>query len=284
MILPDGALKSLSMTPKAFLKYASQSAAAGLSLLIVLGMPAQASSIKPHRAFYAMELGRASQNANVQAINGRSAFTLSRDCDGWVSSEDYLIEFGSREGGRDRIMSRFESWESIKGDKYSFSVSEQSSYKAEQNFDGFATLGSDGGAALIAMESDVSVTLPAKTLFPMQHMAAILSHAEAGQKILAASVFTGAEPEDALLSTNTVIGGWNESGGNSTLGEMETLGFWPVRVAYFKPTAKSAEPEYEINYALQPNGIIRRYEIDYGDFTIIAKLLRLEPVSAPACK
>ncbi|MEL0042429.1 MAG: DUF1849 family protein, partial [Candidatus Puniceispirillum sp.] len=59
------------------------------------------SGIMPHRAFYEMELGTAGQNANIQAIEGRSAFTLSRDCDGWLSGEDYLIEFGGREGNLD---------------------------------------------------------------------------------------------------------------------------------------------------------------------------------------
>jgi hypothetical protein len=34
---------------------------------------------------------------------------------------------------------------------------------------------------------------------------------------------------------------------------------------------------------VQPNGVIRRYVIDYGDFTIIAELLKLESVETPTC-
>jgi len=55
-------------------------------------------------------------------------------------------------------------------------------------------------------------------------------------------------------------------------------------VAYFKPESRSAEPEYEINYALQPNGVIRHYKIDYGEFTIIAKMLKIETVEPPVCQ
>ena len=58
--------------------------------------PAFSATVTPHRAFYEMQLGKADQNSNVQAVTGRSAFTLGRDCSGWQSNEDYLIEFGEK--------------------------------------------------------------------------------------------------------------------------------------------------------------------------------------------
>ena len=100
---------------------------------------AVAATVTPHRAFYDMQLGEADQNSNVQAVSGRSAFTLERDCDGWRSNEEYLIEFGGQEGGRDRILSRFESWESDNGDMYSFEISENSSFESAKDFGGFAS-------------------------------------------------------------------------------------------------------------------------------------------------
>ena len=117
----------------------------------------------------------------------------------------------------------------------------------------------------------------------MRHLNAIIDGAEEGEKILAASVFTGADPDDALLATNTVIGGWKIEAPAARLGAFGQKGYWPVQTAYFKPTAKAAEPEYEINYSIQSNGIVRRYVIDYGDFTIIAKLMKLEALDEPDC-
>ena len=52
-----------------------------------LSSQAVAATVTPHRAFYDMQLGVADQNSNVQAVIGRSAFTLDRDCDGWRSNE-----------------------------------------------------------------------------------------------------------------------------------------------------------------------------------------------------
>ena len=257
-------------------------------LFMLLGLvcfcnKAVAATVTPHRAFYEMQLGVADQNSNVQAVSGRSAFTLDRDCDGWRSNEEYLIEFGGKEGSRDRILSRFESWESDKGDMYSFDISENSSFEPAKDFGGYAEIKTGGGDAYFSMADEVAVALPADTYFPMRHLNAIIDSAENGKTILAASVFTGAKPDDALLSTNTVIGGWRGEEATIPMGEFDQDGYWPVQIAYFKHAATAAAPEYEIHYSMQPNGVIRRYVIDYGDFTIIAKLLKLESVETPTC-
>ena len=250
---------------------------------VSLSSQAVAATVMPHRAFYDMQLGVADQNSNVQAVSGRSAFTLDRDCDGWRSNEEYLIEFSGQEGSRDRILSRFESWESDTGDMYSFEISENSSFEAAKDFGGFAEIKSGGGDAYFSTADEMAVALPADTYFPMRHLNAIIDSAKNGKTMLAASVFTGAKPDDALLSTNTVIGGWRVEEAAIQMGEFSQDGYWPVQIAYFKPTAIAAAPEYEIQYSMQPNGVIRRYIIDYGDFTIIAKLLKLESVETPTC-
>jgi len=260
---------------------------AGLAALlaIFLGSVGSASgtTVTPHRAFYEMQLGSAELNANVQAVIGRSAFTLGRDCSGWQSNEDYVIEFEGKEGNTNRIISRFESWESDAGDMYSFEISEQSSFHTKKDFNGYANVTSEAGKAYFSIEGDAPMNLPPDTYFPMRHLKAIIDGAEKGERILSASVFTGADPDDALLATNTVIGNWKIEPPASRLGDFGQKGYWPVQTAYFKPAAKAAEPEYEINYSMQSNGVVRRYVIDYGDFTIIAELKRLEALAAPNC-
>jgi hypothetical protein len=250
--------------------------------LVTIG-PAFGATVTPHRAFYEMQLGEADQNSNVQAVIGRSAFTLDRDCSGWQSNEDYIIEFEGKEGDTNRIISRFKSWESDAGDMYSFEISEQSTFQTKKDFSGYANVNTDVGSAYFSIAGVPTMKLPADTYFPMRHLKAIIDGAEVGEKILAASVFTGADPDDALLATNTVIGGWKIEAPTARLGAFGQKGYWPVQTAYFKPTAKAAEPEYEINYSIQSNGVVRRYVIDYGDFTIIAKLMKLEALDEPDC-
>ncbi len=241
-----------------------------------------AASVTPHRAFYEMQHGVADLSSDVQAVSGRSAFTLEKDCNGWRSNEEYVIEFGGKEGNVERILSRFESWESDTGDMYSFDIGELSSFQAAKEFSGYAEMDSINGAAHFSMANEPAMKLPANTYFPLRHLNAILDSAENGEKMLAATVFTGADPDDALLTTNTVIGSWKDEAATERMAEFGQDGFWPVHTAYFRSTAISAAPEYEIHYSMQPNGVVRRYVIDYGDFTVIANLLKLETVGERA--
>jgi len=212
-----------------------------------------------------------------------SAFAIERDCTGWRSIEDYMIQFVAESGGSDRVLSHFESWEADSGDKYSFDIMEESSFEGRKDFGGFVEIASgEDGNAYFTMEPDSAIKLPPGTVFPMQHVRNILDHAEAGKKIIGATVFTGAEPDSALMRTSTVVGGWRDEPATG-LGELAEEGYWQINVAYFKPSSTSAEPEYEIQFSMQANGLVREYEINYGDFSIMANLKSVEPVESVSC-
>ena len=242
---------------------------------------AHAANLAGHRAFYEMRIGQADKNAAVQSVLGRSAFILENDCDGWRSAENYMIEFGSGDGRMNRILSRFESWESNSGDQYSFDVVEKSSFQVDKDIRGYAEIDANGGEAVFLLDGQNNIALPENTYF--RRYTAIINKAGNGGKILVASVFTGAEPDDALLTTSTVIGSWNGNKADVDLGDLDSNGFWPVHIAYFKPSAIEVEPEYEIKFWLQPNGVVRQYEIYYRDFSIIAALKTIENVDKPVC-
>ena len=245
---------------------------------------AHAANIAGHRAFYEMRMGQVDKNAVVQSVSGRSAFILEKDCDGWRSAEDYMIEFGNGDGRMDRILSHFESWESDSGNQYSFDIAEKSSFQEDKDFSGYAEMNAKGGKAVFMLDGQSDIALPENTYFPINHIRTIINKADDGGKILSAPVFTGAEPDDALLTTNTVIGGWQGGKADVDLGALDSDGFWPVQIAYFKPSAIEVEPEYEIQFWLQPNGVVRQYEINYGDFSIIAGLVTIETVDVPVCQ
>ena len=94
-----------------------------LSVALAASVPFQAanakinSSLVEHKAFYEMQMGERLQNSHIVNINGMSAFAIERDCTGWRSIEDYMIQFVAESGGSDRVLSHFESWEADSGDK-----------------------------------------------------------------------------------------------------------------------------------------------------------------------
>jgi hypothetical protein len=260
-----------------------------LSVALAASVPFQAanakinSSLVEHKAFYEMQMGERLQNSHIVNINGMSAFAIERDCTGWRSIEDYMIQFVAESGGSDRVLSHFESWEADSGDKYSFDITEESSFEGRKDFGGFVQLDTkSAGEAVFSMTPDTVIDLPDETLFPVQHVQSILAKAEAGEKMIAATVFTGAEPDSALMRTSTVVGGWREAPGDE-LGQLGQDGYWQINVAYFKPSATTSEPEYVIKFEMQRNGLVRGYEIDYGDFSIEASLTSAEPVETQSC-
>ena len=155
---------------------------------LAMGMASVRRYLRHHPAlcrivrFMKWNSGQQGKTPTFKLIEGRSAFTLSRDCDGWLSGEDYVIEFGGREGNLDRIVSRFSSWEADAGDKYSFDITETSSYQDNQEFNGYATITADRSDAYFSMSPEAPVSLPQDTYFPMRHMMAILDYARSGKK------------------------------------------------------------------------------------------------------
>ena len=125
-----------------------RAAAAFLSILLAAGVPFKATSatinskLVEHKAFYEMQMGERLQNSHIVNINGMSAFAIERDCTGWRSIEDYMIQFVAESGGSDRVLSHFESWEADRGDKDSFDIMEESSFEGRTDFGGFVEIAS----------------------------------------------------------------------------------------------------------------------------------------------
>ena len=244
---------------------------------------AAASKIVGHRAFYELKLGDRAQGAIITNVNGRSVFSVERECDGWRSVEDYMIQFFGEDGAANNLLSHFESWESNNGDMYSFDILEESTMDGRREFGGFVELGGDySGKAFFSMEPDAPLALPSETMLPIRHVHQLLENAESGRKILRANLFTGNEPDIALMQTTTVFGGWRDAPA-SDLGQLGDDGYYQINIAYFQPSATTAEPRYEIQFAMQRNGLVREYKINYGDFSIMAELTSAESVNAPHC-
>ncbi|HTZ36213.1 MAG TPA: DUF1849 family protein, partial [Stellaceae bacterium] len=58
---------------------------------------------------------------------------------------------------------------------------------------------------------------------------------------------------------------------------------WRMRLAFFPADPKEEKPDYELGMLLLDNGVSRDMVIDYGDYTIKAKLDTIEPLPKPHC-
>ena len=253
--------------------------------IALFSVPSLAIDLAAHEATYEMSLLSANTEAQMTAIVGKTNFILRNDCEGWISSEDYLLEFAYETGDSAILASHFESWEELSGQLYSFEVDERSTFEEEKQFNGFATVTKAGktGEAYFSMQPDVALRLPDKVYFPVAHTKEVLSRAQKGEKIFTANIFFGAEPDRAIKRTSTVIGSRQKVTNSRILGELASSNYYPVNIAYFDPSSVEPVPEYEITFHLQPNGVVAYYEVDYGDFAIDATLTEIKPISRPEC-
>ena len=109
------------------------------SFVSLASMPAIALDVLPHRVTYQLSLLESDKNSGISNIKGKTVFTLQRECEGWKSGEDYVMQMVFEGGNELYMASLFESFEDEAGELFSFSIDEQSTYEAPLSFDGYAT-------------------------------------------------------------------------------------------------------------------------------------------------
>ena len=259
-------------------------AAAGLLAGIAAGS-AGAADIVPHHAVYSMSLGATHGDAGVTGAGGTMAYQWGESCDGWTVEQRYRLKMAYAESQDVSISSNFVTWESKDGLRYRFNQKETRNGTDNDEIRGTAKLdGADkGGAVEFEKPQPKSLKLPPGVLFPSSHTIFLIDKAKAGENFISRQLFDGATVENAVL-VSAVIGAKvepdEESAKKSPL--LNRPG-WRVRLAFFPADQKAEKPDYELGMLLLDNGVSRDMVIDYGDYSIRAKLDDIEALPKPGC-
>ena len=246
---------------------------------------AMAADIAPHRALYQMSLGSTKGDSGVASASGTMAYQWGEVCDGWTIEQHYRLKMGYSEQADVDIASNFVTWESKSGVRYRFNQKETRNGEASDEIRGEAHLdgSGQGGAADFAKPEEKAIPLPAGTLFPSAHTIRLIDKAKAGENFVSRQVFDGSTEESAVLVSGVIgpkIDPDPEAAKKSPL--LNRPG-WRVRLAFFPADQSAEKPEYELGMVLLDNGISRDMTIDYGDYTIKAKLDDIEALPKPGC-
>jgi hypothetical protein len=242
-------------------------------------------NLLPHRAAYRLSLAEAESSSGLAAVRGGLVLEWRAACDGWLSLQRLGFVAESDEGPGFTYDVRFSSWESRDNTQLRFNVRSFDGPRVQEEFRGLATLegpGARGAARYSLPEGDV-VELPAGTIFPTEHVADLIEAAQAGERVVSRQVFDGSG-ENALTRATAIIGkpeAVRPAGG--TGGEERR---WPVGIAYFgegKAEGDDALPQFEISFNLSEGGVLHDVRLDYGEFTLDARLERLETFDQPDC-
>ena len=242
---------------------------------------ASVSQLVPHKALYRLSLKGAPGTNDVAAVGGQMAFEWRDACDGWAINQRNLMILESAEGMRSSVDSTMTTWEAKDGSSFRFIVNKDFGAGGGEALEGRAQRSPSGSAtANFTAPGEVEMELPADVMFPSQHTIALLKKMAAGEKFFSASLFDGSEFEPAGFVSAAI--------GLEIVpdGEEEPLisgPYWPVRLAFYGPENKTESPDYELAVDLHENGIARRLEIHFKEFTVDVALQRLERLPPGGC-
>jgi hypothetical protein len=258
---------------------------AAVALVCVTAGAAGAAEIMPHRALYTMTLGRANGDAGVTEASGTMAYQWGESCDGWTVEQHYRLKMGYAESPDVNIASNFVTWEAKDGLRYRFHQKEARKGAEDEEIVGTAKLDGPGkgGAADFEKPEAKNFKLPPGMLFPSAHTIFLIDKAKAGENFISKHIFDGATVEGAVL-VSAVIGAKVEPDAEAAKGNpLLNRPGWRVRLAFFPADPKAEKPNYELGMLLLDNGVSRDMVIDYGDYSIHAKLDDIEALPKPGC-
>jgi hypothetical protein len=242
--------------------------------------PLAARALASHRGVYTLTLDRARENAGIVDVSGAMLFEIIDACESWASRQRFTMTLRFREGTELETGSDYATLESMDGRTLRFSLTQVTQGAVSSRVVGQAELGPDGSGVARYSEPEVKeLPIPTGTLLPNTHTIAALNAARAGQRLLVAPIFDGTTA-DGAQQTTTVLSPWQGPQPVPEAPSLSTLGSSRMRIAFFEPDGEQAggarTPSYEVSLRYFENGVADEMIMDFGDFTVRAKLMKLE--------
>ncbi len=281
--------------------YGIPAATAALATLLVSGGSAAAVSAGPamvaHRAIYELTLDQDNSSDTVADAEGRMVYDfVGTACEGFTTRLRFVTRISDEDGNARLTDVATTTFEDIAGKTFNFSTKSFIDGTISEDSSGSAEREGDKVAVTIAKPKSERFTIPTNFQFPNQHLAAIIAAAQRGEHFLQVDLFDGSDQGKKSYETSAVIGA--ENSGRDDLGDEATakgaglagIRSWPVTISYFNggPEGGEQKPSYELSFIIYENGITRRMKLDYGDFALKGKLVKLDlaptKVAAKACR
>ncbi|HRK72057.1 MAG TPA: DUF1849 family protein [Micropepsaceae bacterium] len=241
-----------------------------------------------HRASYAISLKSAGWGAGITGFNGKLVVEFSNACDGYTLNQRLVSQMTNDEGQVAMGDLWLTSWESVRGETFRFTLSQDFNGASIDKFSGTAFTATDGARPRIEYSEGkiASAALPADAIFPTAYLIEVLEAAKAGQTTLARKVFDGSG-EGETYQAFAVIGRMKAPG--TELPQVEGasvlagLASWPVTFSYYKLGGVEDVPDYEASFRLFANGVSTDLVLDFGDYAVNGTLEQLDTLSDPPC-
>jgi EipB-like len=259
--------------------------AAAFVAVAISASAAGGAEIAPHRALYLMTLGSARNDSGVVDARGTMDYEWGETCDGWTIEQRYRLRMRYAETADVDIVSSFVTWESKDGLRYRFNQKQTRNGEVDQEIRGEATLDGPGGGGVAEFSKPEPKTLRLEpgVMFPSAHTMLLIDAAHEGENFISRLVFDGATDENAVQVSAAIGVKLTPDPVAAARNSLLQRPGWRFRLAFFPVDASAEKPDYELGMRLLDNGVSQDMVIDYGEYSIRAKLDDIEPLAKPSC-
>jgi hypothetical protein len=229
-----------------------------------------------HKALYTLTLDSA-KSTDVIAAHGTMGYEVTDACDGWAVRQRLNMTITNADGQDIEMSSDYATWESKDGLKFRYHMRQTTDTAVTSQTDGEAVLPKVGapGEARYTSPHDSTSPLPAGTVFPMAHTAAIIAAARDKQHFLSLPLFDGTD-ENGAEDSFIVVLDWKPPA-SSKWPALSPLPSTRVHISFFDRALTGVTPSYEATMRYWENGVADDMKMNFGDFIMNAKMKDFAP-------
>jgi hypothetical protein len=229
-----------------------------------------------HKALYTLTLG-STKGKDVIAARGTMGYEVTDACDGWAVRQRLRMTITNAEGQNIEMASDYATWESKDGLKFRYHMRQTTDTAVTSQTDGEASLRKGGGPgeAHYTAPHDATTTLPAGTVFPMAHTAAIIAAARDKKHFVSLPLFDGTD-ENGVEDSFIVAIDW-KTPMQSKWPVLSPLPSTKVQIAFFDHQPNAITPTYQVGMRYWDNGVADDMRMDFGDFVMSGKMSEFTP-------
>ncbi|MBL42100.1 MAG: hypothetical protein CMM49_05525 [Rhodospirillaceae bacterium] len=236
---------------------------------------ASSKSIQSHLAVYEIKLNK-SRSKEINDARGRLVIEVRGSCKGFFQKQRMILKLNNPNGLQFFSDYNYYAWESINGDKLSFSNKNFLNSKLIESFTGNAVR--DSKEIFVTFENnDVkNLTLSREVLFPMQYFIDLINLSKKEIKFTEKKIYDGSGPDGIYNAIAFISESKKNYEDKKYLSQLKDLESWWLNIAYFSQGNEIMIPEYQAEFNLYSNGVINNLTLDYGRFIIDTRLVKLE--------
>jgi hypothetical protein len=248
--------------------------------------PDLVSKIQPHRAIYSLKARTLSNTGGVADADGAIAYELTEECGRWLTKHTFLLSIVKQDAKERTIRTDYKSWEAKDGLTFGFETRTKSDGQETEARTGRAQLERIGGPGKATLEGKgprKEITFPAGTSFPTWHILELVAAGRAGEKIFWRHMFDGSS-DGKINGVHAVVVDAVPAAAIQPAALFAHKGF-RFKLTFFDPPQEDKErPNYKVDMTVNEAGVTTAMILEYTDFSLEAKIEKIETLPKPTCR